>query len=103
MRRPAERAWRIDAFAGHVAQREEHARRFDHHHDHHKAHGEDEQRIENRRAEVERQHKVKPAGGCHFGKGHLAHDCGKYAADQDAKQHSDVLDKAFAETGNGKD
>ena len=46
VRRPRARSLLVDLALGHLAQRQEHAGRLDHHHDHHQRHGEDQHRVE---------------------------------------------------------
>jgi hypothetical protein len=89
--------------AGHVAQRQEHAGRFDHDDDHHQRHGDDQHRIEDRHAEAERRDQGEPAGFGDLVEMHHAERGGDDAADDDAEQDRDVGDEALAEAGDGED
>ena len=95
-RRPRARSLPVDLAPGHFAEREEHADGFDHHHDHHDAHGDDRHQMELRHAEPQWRDHVDPGRGAHLGEGHHAEGRRQYRAGDDAEQHRDVGDEARA-------
>ena len=93
----------VNLLAGHVAQGQEHAGGFDHHHDHHQRHGDDHHQVKGRHPEVEGRDQAEPFGLGHLGKAHLAQGNRNDRADHDAQQHRDIGDKTLAEAGDQQD
>ncbi len=86
----------IHLFVGHLSERQEHAERFDHHHDHDNAHGDARDQVEFRHAEMKRDDDVGPGRGRDFLEVHDAEDAGEDCAGDDAEQHRDIGDEARA-------
>ena len=92
---PGERVT-IDSFAGDFSERQKHPERFDHHHDHYDAHGDDGDKLKLRQPEMQRQHDRSPGRGEHFFEMHDSQHAGQQRACDDAEQHRDVGDEAGA-------
>ena len=86
-----------------VTQREEHAERFDHHHDHHDAHRDDWHEMELRQAEAEGDDDVAPGRSGNLLKMHHAQNAGEHGAGDDTEQNRDVGDEARAPFDQAED
>ncbi|OIQ67943.1 hypothetical protein GALL_504750 [mine drainage metagenome] len=100
---PARQRIAVDGFAGDLAQRQKHSERFDHHHDHDDAHGDDRHQMELRHSEMERKHDVTPWRRYDLLEMHDAEQAGQDRAGNDAEQYRDVGDEAASPFDQAKD
>ena len=102
-RSPARDRGLVDPASGHFAERQKHAGRFDHHHDHHNAHGDDRHHLKLRNAEAQRRDDIDPRRRNDFVDMHDAEQRRQNGAGNDAEQYRHVADEAFEEAQQRKD